>query len=103
MLERANGDQAFRDWLFAKDTRRAVSDALSKAGYEPVRNPAAKEGQWRIDDKRQTISGKRTKERSYLLIAAEVLAKRGIKAAMDDGLAKAKAAKAEAEAKERLL
>ena len=47
-------------WLADRRHRRQIPHRLESAGYESVRNPAAKEGQWSINGKRQTVYAKTT-------------------------------------------
>ena len=103
MLART-GEQPFADWLFGLNTRRAVSDALEKAGYITVRRPDAAQALWHIKGSgRKAIYGQRTVALVHLLSAAEKLAKDGIEPAMKAAREKAAAAKKAAEAAERLL
>jgi hypothetical protein len=50
----------FADWLSDRRHRRQIPHRLESAGYENVRNPAAKEGQWAINGKRQNVYAKTT-------------------------------------------
>lgn len=46
----------FADWLKDRRNRRVIPHRLEKCGYVPVRNPDdARDGQWRINGKRQTV------------------------------------------------
>lgn len=44
---------AFVEWLQDRKNRRAVPYRLEAAGYAPVRNDIAKDGLWKINDRRQ--------------------------------------------------
>jgi hypothetical protein len=45
----------FADWLRDRKNARQIPHRLETAGYVPVRNPDAKDGLWRVDDRRQAI------------------------------------------------
>ena len=48
------------DWLKDRKNRRAIPHRLEKCGYVPVRNDAdERDGQWRFNNKRQTIYAKK--------------------------------------------
>jgi hypothetical protein len=49
----ATGD--FLTWIQDRKNRRAIPHRLETAGYVPVRNDAAKDGLWMINDKRQAV------------------------------------------------
>jgi len=52
-------DDSFREWLQDRRTRRQIPFRLEAAGYVPVRNDAdRRDGQWKIDGKRQTVYAK---------------------------------------------
>ena len=44
-----------REWIRDRKNRRIIPHRLETCGYVPVRNADAKDGQWKIRDKRQTI------------------------------------------------
>jgi hypothetical protein len=46
------------DWLTDKRRRRSIPHRLERCGYLAVRNPGAKDGLWRIKNRRQTLYGK---------------------------------------------
>jgi hypothetical protein len=48
-------DRALSVWLTDRSSRRVIPYRLEKVGYEPVRNPDAKDGLWVIAGKRQSI------------------------------------------------
>jgi hypothetical protein len=52
----ANGD--FAVWLRDRKNRRAIPYRFEQCGYVPVRNDAAKDGDWKIGGTRQRIYGK---------------------------------------------
>jgi hypothetical protein len=43
----------FFEWLCDRRNRRVILFRLEACGYAPVRNPDAKDGQWKIGDERQ--------------------------------------------------
>jgi Family of unknown function (DUF5906) len=49
----ANGEFAL--WLRDPKSRRAIPHRLEECGYTPVRNPHAKDGLWKIRDRRQAV------------------------------------------------
>jgi hypothetical protein len=54
-------DDDFRNWTKERKNRRAIPHRLESCGYVPVRNPDDKrDGQWRINGKRQTVYAKQT-------------------------------------------
>jgi hypothetical protein len=56
LIQLANfADQEFADWLRDRKNSRQIPHRLETAGYVAVRNPAAKDGQWIIQRKRQAI------------------------------------------------
>jgi hypothetical protein len=46
------------DWLSDRKTARQIPHRMGECGYVPVRNEAAKDGQWRIGGKRQSVYAK---------------------------------------------
>ncbi len=52
----ATGD--FLAWIKDRKNRRAIPHRLEKCGYVPVRNDAAQDGLWVINDTRQVIYAK---------------------------------------------
>jgi hypothetical protein len=50
--------QDFGKWLDDRKNSRQIPHRMSECGYIPVRNSAAKDGQWRICGKRQTVYAK---------------------------------------------
>jgi hypothetical protein len=50
----------FAVWITDRRNRRIIPHRLEKCGYVPVRNDAAKDGQWKIADSRQTVYAKST-------------------------------------------
>ena len=50
----------FAEWLTDRRNRRQIPHRLESAGYEPVRNPAAKDGLWVINRRRQVVYAKAT-------------------------------------------
>lgn len=51
--------QGFREWLGDRKNRRRIPHRLEEAGYVPVRNSAAQDGLWKINERRQAIYAKR--------------------------------------------
>src|SRR5262249_23764392 len=49
----------FLGWLQDHKNRRAIPHRMESCGYVPVRNAAAKEGLWKINNPRQAIYAKR--------------------------------------------
>jgi hypothetical protein len=56
---RVGAPEDFKAWLCDRKNNRAILHRLEDCGYEAVRNPDAKDGLWRISDKRQAVYGKR--------------------------------------------
>jgi hypothetical protein len=50
----------FRDWLQDRKNRTKIPHRLEACGYVPVRNKDAKDGLWKIKEKRQVIYVKAT-------------------------------------------
>ena len=50
-----NADEPFKSWLQDRRNSRQIGHRMVEAGYEPVRNSAAKDGLWVIEGKRQAI------------------------------------------------
>jgi DNA polymerase III delta prime subunit len=48
-------DASFTDWLNERKNARQVSHRLDTCGYQMLRNPKAKDGNWKIAGKRQVI------------------------------------------------
>ena len=53
LVSHAGGD--FLLWLQDRKNRRAIPHRLESADYVPVRNDTAKDGMWKIRDRRQAI------------------------------------------------
>jgi len=61
IVSRARLDHCeFADWLTDRRNRRQIPHRLESAGYEPVRNPAAKDGYFVVNGKRQSVYAKAT-------------------------------------------
>jgi hypothetical protein len=61
MLEHSPGaTQEFRAWLGDRKNGVKIAHRMTDAGYAPIRNPEANDGQWRIGGKRRSVYGKRT-------------------------------------------
>ena len=48
----------FSDWLLDRKNARRIPHRLEACGYVAVRNSYAKDGQWKVDGKRQRIYAK---------------------------------------------
>jgi hypothetical protein len=48
----------FDEWLDDRRNSRQIPHRMAECGYVPVRNPAAKDGQWVVGGKRQTVYAK---------------------------------------------
>jgi hypothetical protein len=48
-------DESFREWLNERKNARPTNHRLDTCGYQPLRNPKAKDGLWKIAGKRQGI------------------------------------------------
>jgi hypothetical protein len=55
---RGRADGGFADWLRDRKNTRRIPHRLEACGYVAVRNDDAKDGLWKIDDKRQVIYAK---------------------------------------------
>ncbi|MEQ1761080.1 MAG: primase-helicase family protein [Vicinamibacterales bacterium] len=65
----------FSDWLRDRKNARQVPHRLETAGYAPVRNPDAKDGLWRLEDRRQVVYGRLAVSARDRLVAARELAR----------------------------
>jgi len=54
----ARATKEFSDWLLDRKNARRIPHRLEACGYIAVRNSSAKDGQWKVDGKRQTIYAK---------------------------------------------
>ena len=60
MLEHSPGaTHEFRAWLGDRKNGVKIAHRMTDAGYAPIRNPDANDGQWRIGGKRRSVYGKR--------------------------------------------
>jgi hypothetical protein len=67
----------FGDWLADRKNRRVIPHRLEQCGYVPVRNPDDKrDGQWRINDRRQTVYAQATLSLRDQIVAAQQLSRR---------------------------
>jgi hypothetical protein len=71
--QKAVGEE-IQAWLQDRKNRRTVPHRLEKCGYTPVRNDAAKDGQWKINDTRQTVYARSDLTIRDRLLAAQKLA-----------------------------
>ncbi len=69
-----NAEGAFEEWLMDRKNRRTIPHRFEKCGYVPVRNEAAKDGLWVIQDKRQVIYARTELSLQNQIIAARKLA-----------------------------
>jgi hypothetical protein len=53
--QQSASDGGFTDWLKDRKNRRTIPHRLESCGYVPVRNPTAKDGMWKIRNKRQVV------------------------------------------------
>jgi hypothetical protein len=65
-----------RLWLDDPKNRRKIPHRMDTCEYTPVRNEYAKDGQWKIDGKRQTVYAKKTLPLRERIRAAEDLTHR---------------------------
>lgn len=56
IANQANGD--FQAWIRERKNRKQIPHRMEKCGYVPVRNEAANDGLWRINNARQVIYAK---------------------------------------------
>jgi Family of unknown function (DUF5906) len=63
----------FATWLRDRKNRRVIPHRLVGRGYEPVRNPDADDGLWKIAGKRQVVYAKKTSARQDQLAAVKDL------------------------------
>jgi hypothetical protein len=54
----SRASEEFAEWLRDRRNSRAIPHRLEECGYVAVRNPAANDGLWRVNGKRQAIYGK---------------------------------------------
>jgi hypothetical protein len=57
-LQRHASDADFVTWIKDRRNRRIVASLLEKCGYVPVRNSEAKDGLWKIGNRRQVVYAK---------------------------------------------
>jgi hypothetical protein len=48
-------DASFTEWLNERRNARLANHRLDTCGYQPLRNRDAKDGRWKIADRRQVI------------------------------------------------
>jgi hypothetical protein len=56
----AKASPSFADWLHDRKTARQIPHGLETAGYVPFRNPNAKDGLWKVGQRRNAIYVKQT-------------------------------------------
>ena len=72
LVNMAEGDIV--DWLRDRRNRRTIPHRLEQCGYVPVRNPDdARDGQWKINGKRQTVYARQTLSLRDQIAAAQAL------------------------------
>lgn len=57
-IQNEAGESSFGVWLKQRKNRRALPYRLEQCGYCPVRNDAAKDRLWKINDARQAVYAK---------------------------------------------
>jgi hypothetical protein len=67
-------DSGFAEFLRDRKNARRISQRMEEAGYLPVRNETAKDGQWRVNGKRQVVYGKKAMDLRDRMAAARQLA-----------------------------
>jgi hypothetical protein len=75
LTDRAAGDLGI--WLSDRKNRRVIPHRLEKCGYVAVRNDDAKDGLWKISDRRQAIYAKSDLSARDRLEAVKRLINRG--------------------------
>ena len=68
----------FAMWIRDPKNRRAIPHRMEECGYSPVRNKAAKDGLWKINDRRQAVYALNNMDVREQLTAAERLAGTGM-------------------------
>jgi hypothetical protein len=63
----------FLQWITDRKNRRVIPHRFESCGYTPIRNDAAKDGQWKIAGTRQTVYAKKTMPLAEQLKAARRL------------------------------
>jgi hypothetical protein len=64
----------FSEWLADRRNSRKIPHRMEACGYRPVRNDSAKDGQWKIGNRRQVIYAKQDlNERERHLAAQELM------------------------------
>jgi hypothetical protein len=75
LISAATGD--FLPWLQDRKNRRTIPYRLESAGYVQVRNDAAKDGLWKINNRRQVIYARNDRSPADRLSAARLIAGAG--------------------------
>jgi hypothetical protein len=75
-------EPSFADWLRDRKNARRVPHKVEKCGYRSVRNPAAKEGRWKVNRKDCVIYARGDLSIRDQIAAAEKLATEGYDVAM---------------------
>jgi hypothetical protein len=74
MLEHSPGaTPEFRAWLGDRKNSVKIAHRMTDAGYEPIRNPEAIDGRWRIGGKRRVVYGRRTLGKVDQIALAETM------------------------------
>ena len=73
MLAESLANPAARTWLLDRRNSRKVPHRLEECGYEHVRNPAAKDGLWKLTHGRSAIYAKKGLSARDRIAAAETL------------------------------
>jgi bifunctional DNA primase/polymerase-like protein/primase-like protein/uncharacterized protein DUF5906 len=70
-----NGSDGLYDWLTDRKNRRLIPHRFETCGYVPIRNDTAKDSDWKIEGKRQTVYAKKTLSIWDQIKAAQALTK----------------------------
>jgi hypothetical protein len=67
------GGDSLRGWLSERKNRKAFNHRLESCGYRAVHNSTAKDGYWRIGERRQVAYAKISLSRNEQIKAVEAL------------------------------
>jgi hypothetical protein len=73
MISARVGSGGFADWLHDRKNARKIPHRLESCGYVPVRNTDAKDGHWKVNDRRQVIYAKAEIPLAHRIAAARRL------------------------------
>jgi Family of unknown function (DUF5906) len=74
-LKMSAKSQELAEWLGDRKNRRSIPHRVEEEGYEPVRNPDAKDGLWKINGRRQAIYAKKGLSARDRMAAAQELSR----------------------------